>query len=98
MYFNTCYVSFFSKIATLLHVKHAAKFTETRVSKYIHNLKRNSAPASDGITASSFTRKTNGFTRKTDCFTRKSIAFTRKTLDFTRKTFHFTRKTVDASI
>ena len=35
----------------LLHVKHAAKLTETRVSKYIHNLKRNSAPAADGITA-----------------------------------------------
>ena len=35
----------------LLHVKHAAKLTETRVSKYIHNLKRNSAPAAYGITA-----------------------------------------------
>ena len=35
----------------LLHVKHAVKLTETRVSKYIHNLKRNSAPAADGITA-----------------------------------------------
>ena len=35
----------------LLYVKHAAKLTETRVSKYIHNLKRNSAPAADGITA-----------------------------------------------
>ena len=35
----------------LLHVKHAAKFTETRVSKYIHNLKRNPASAADGITA-----------------------------------------------
>ena len=35
----------------LLHVKHAAKLTETRMSKYIHNLKRNSAPPADGITA-----------------------------------------------
>ena len=35
----------------LLHVKHAANLTETRVSKYIHNLKRNSAPPVDGITA-----------------------------------------------
>ena len=43
---------FFSKRQQeLLHLKHAAKLTETRVSKYIHNLNRNSALASDGITA-----------------------------------------------
>ena len=35
----------------LLHVKHTAKLTGTRVSKYIHNLKRNSAPAADDTTA-----------------------------------------------
>ena len=38
------------KQLTLL-VKHTAKLTETRVSKYILNLMRNSAPAADGITA-----------------------------------------------
>ena len=35
----------------LLHVKHNAGFTVPMVSKYIQKLKRNSAPAADGITA-----------------------------------------------
>ena len=38
-------------IKELLHVKHNARFTVPIVSKYIHKLKRNSAPAADGITA-----------------------------------------------
>ena len=35
----------------LSHVTHNAGFTVQMVSKYIHKLKRNSAPAADGITA-----------------------------------------------
>ena len=38
----------------LLHLKHNAGFTVPMVSKYIHRLKRNSAPAADGITAEHF--------------------------------------------